>query len=247
MYSTYDPYSYSSDYYSSNPFEEFTDFLGSSEGAFLTGFLAVYLVMIAVALLVGLLFYIFEAFPIYKLAKKTGRKMAWLAWIPIFGVYFRTYVLADIAGDKELVIIPEKVVIKNRQTSFWIYLGISVLGPVVIGILTTILSLIPVIGWFISMFTTLLVFVPVICTAFMEYAYLRDVLDIFKEDKKANNTAAIVVTALDAAITGGLARLIYLYTILKCEPIYGEPTYENTYYEAPVVENVEATVQDINS
>ena len=42
---------------------------------------------------------------------------------------------------------------------------------------------------------------------------------IFKEDKKANNTAAIVVTALDALATFGFARVVYLYTILKYNPI----------------------------
>jgi len=42
---------------------------------------------------------------------------------------------------------------------------------------------------------------------------------MFKEDEKSNNTAAIVVTVLDALVTGGLAQSIYLYSIIKKEPL----------------------------
>lgn len=176
--------------------------------------------------------YVLEAFPVYKLARKTGRKCAWLAWIPVFGSYFRLYVLADIAGDKELVFFG-KFKLKNRPLSFWMYVGIDLFGSTLITAVIGILQVLPVIGQIIGALSTLLYLVPPVAKAFIEYAYLRDVLNIFKEDKKANNTASIVVTALDALATFGFARVVYLYTILKHDPI-PEKVMEVAAEEVPV-------------
>ncbi len=176
--------------------------------------------------------YVLEAFPVYKLARKTGRKRAWLAWVPVFGSYFRLYVLADIAGDKELVFFG-KFKLKNRPLSFWMYVGIDLFGSTLITAVIGVLQVLPVIGQIIGALSTLLYLVPAVAKAFIEYAYLRDVLNIFKEDKKANNTAAIVVTALDALATFGFARVVYLYTILKYNPI-PEKVMEVEAEEVPV-------------
>lgn len=238
-------YSYDS-YYNSNPMEEFLDSFFNSGGAAITGVvLTILMISLAIAFVVSALVYIFSAFPLYKLAKKLNRPYAWLAWIPICARYFRTYVLSDLADNKELVIIPEKIVIKDRKMSFWIYVGINVLGGMLVGLASSILSLIPVIGPILCIPIALL---PAVCLGFMDYAYLRDALDLFKEDKQSNKTTSIVVTVLDHFIAAGIARIIVLFTLLKhdplpqdvinCEatPVYTTPSYAQPAYQAPVTE-----------
>ncbi len=225
-------------YYNSNLIEEFF----SSGGAAITGVvLTILIIVMIVAFVLSTIVYVLSAFPLYKLAKKLDRPYAWLAWIPIVGTYFRTYVLCDLAGDKELVIIPDKIVIKDRKMSFLIYLGIVILGSAIVGTIIGILSLIPIIGWF----SYILAFAPIVCAGFMEYAYLRDVLDIFKEDKQSNKTTSIIVTVLDCLVTYGIARIVILFTLLKREPIaqnvvnceanpaYTAPAYTNPTYAEP--------------
>ena len=187
-------------------------------------FLAIILVVCGT---IALLSWILQAIPTYKLAKKAGYKNAFIAWIPIFGNYFRIYALSAIAQDKPFEL--GKLKIGNRSTSVWIYTAIGLFGTTVISSLVAILGSIPVIGQIISLFATFLLFVPSIVMAIMEYVYIKDVADTFKQDKNSNRTASILVTVLDHVATVGFARAIYLFTLLKYdvivpEVIQAEPT-----------------------
>ena len=77
--------------------------MSESSPTFLLIFYAFYFLflgsMVLSALIPSIVAYFIEAFALYKLARKLGRKYAWLAWIPLCGVYFRVYVLADLAGQ----------------------------------------------------------------------------------------------------------------------------------------------------
>lgn len=193
-------------------------FLGSSIASLsISGvMLLITIIGAIISFLVSVALYIFRSIPVYKLAKKAGRKKAWLAWIPLFHSCFRTYVLADIAGEKPVSFFNGKITIKSRGMSFLAYLGILIFGN---GLITTaigILNMIPVFGQIAGSFTTLLYLVPSVATAFLEYAYLKDALDLFKENKKSNNTAAIVIVVLDNLVTLGFAQTIYLYTLRSC-------------------------------
>ncbi len=186
------------------------------------GFSAVLLTISAVTAIVGFIFtlaqYLLAAYPVYKLSKKLGRKYAFLAWIPVFSSYFRMFVIADMAGDKEAKAFGGKVTIKNRFTSFWIYLLVAICGGAILSFITLVLNIIPGLGQILSMFSSVLHLVPAFVAGVFEYVYLRDMLDIFKADKKNNNTVAIVVTVIDAFV-GGWAKVIYFYTMLKLEPL----------------------------
>ncbi len=170
-----------------------------------------------VAFVTWVVVYIVGGVPVYAIAKKTNTEGAILAWMPIFTSYFREYLLAKIPGNKPFKFFDKQI--ESRSNAFWIYLGIRLAGPTVITIAISIASIIPIAGVFIGAFGSLLYLVPPVATAFMEYVFLKDVLDMFKEDKKSNNTTAIVVAVLDAIITGGLAQSIYLYSIIKKEPL----------------------------
>lgn len=175
-----------------------------------------------ISLVVSVIVFILEAIPLYKLAKKTDRDRPWLAFIPIFGKYFRLYVLTDIPGKKPLYLLDDKIKIENRFLSFWYYVGIVIFGPTLISVVVGILQFLPLIGQILGAVISILYFAPAVASAIMEYGYLRDVANVFMADKKKNRTVSIIITVLDALVTGGFARVIYLYTMLNKEPIEAE-------------------------
>ncbi len=168
---------------------------------------------------VAIVLFILKALPVYKLAKKLGRKNAWLAWVPIFGEFFRLYVLCDAAGDKPFSLFGGKWVIKSRNTSFLICLAIAILGPTLIVSVISLLSLVPLLNYLFYGIGSLLHWVPVVFCAFFEYVYLKDALDLFKEDQSSNRIAAIVIIVLDTLLTGELAKTVWLYTLMKRSPL----------------------------
>lgn len=182
-------------------------------GAILMATIIVSIVTAVVSFLVTVILWILEAIPLYKLSKKTNRKYAWLAWVPILGNYFRMYVLADIPGDKPFSVASRSI---SRNMAFWIYIGIDLFGVALVNVIVAIINFfIPVVGLLALAFNLL----PLVCAGFMEYIFLKDVLDVFKADQKSSNVAAIVITVLDNLVTLGFARLVFLYTLLKYTPL----------------------------
>lgn len=181
--------------------------------AIVTGFIAVAL-------------YILQSIPVYSLAKKVGLKHAWLSWVPVFHDYFRLFVLCEIAGNKPFLPNLGKFKLENRKLSFLAHIVIKYFGGTIIGVIVTVAStVLPVIG----SVSAILGFIPAVACAWIEYVYLRDVLDIFKEDKKSNNTTSIVITVIDAILLGDLIRSCYLYTLMKKQPLpEKEIVVENT-------------------
>ncbi len=178
--------------------------------------LAVSIISFIASALFNLAVWILEAIPVYSISKKLGRPYAWLAWVPVFGAEFRLWVLCDMPANKPVVLFQNKGILRNRTSSFWIYLAIAYLGAAVISTLVAVISVfIPVIG----SLSAVLMLIPTVACAYFEYIYLRDVLDIFKPDKKSNSTNAIVVTVLDTLFTAGFARVFILYTIMKKKPL----------------------------
>ena len=175
------------------------------------------------SLILSIAQWILLAVPLFKLAQKTGKKNAWLAWIPVFGDYFRTFVLADLPGNKEIVLFG-KLKIQNRMTAFWIWVGICLFGTLV---WDTVMGLISVFFPVGAVATIALSYVPDVAIGFLEYAFLRDVLDMFKADKKSNNTWAIVITVLDVILPWRFARTVCLYGLMNKEPLQKNVRYIN--------------------
>lgn len=188
-------------------------------------FAAIFLiVMLGVLLFVGLLLlvqYILTAIPVYKLAKKLNIPNAGIAWIPFVSTYCHTYLLCSMSKEKDLILINnnEKYKIKDRKQSFLYYVLIGVCGNIVISLFITVASFVPIVGTFVSVFGYFLYYIPAIALAVMNYAYLRDVINIFKPDRNANSTTAIIITVLDSFITIGFARAFYIFKLTKLEPI----------------------------
>lgn len=185
-----------------------------------------------ISVMISITLFILGAIPVYQVAKKAGRKYAWLAWIPIFSSYFQTYVLNDVPGDKrfEVKIFNKEFTFENRFLLFWIYIGIGVFGKGLITAVIGILSVIPVVGQVAGATASLLYLVPSFVTGVIEYVYLRDVLDMFKEDRTSNQKVAFIVTILDKICTFGFARVVILYTIMK-KDIRKEPVVDKIFVE----------------
>lgn len=188
-----------------------------------SGFLIAALVAAIVSFVVSVIFYVLEAVPVYAVAKKCGRKSALLAWVPIFGDHFRTYVIADIAADKPFTLFNGKLTFKSRKSVYWVRLLVSVFGTALVSAVTmllqTVASIVPVAGWTLALILTALPLLPSIFCAFVDYVFLRDVLDMYNQDEKANVTAASIVSVADYILPYRIARTFYLYTLIKKKPI----------------------------
>ena len=185
-----------------------------------------------ISAVVAIALYIFHAIPVYSMAKKLGMKYAWLAWVPICHDLCRLYLLSEMAGDKPCDPGIGNFKIANRRMSFLYYVLIKWLGAAVVGIVVSIASMIlPIVG----SVSAILGLLPAAACGVLEYVYLRDVLNLYKEDTKSNQTTAIVITAIEAVLGIDFVKSGYLYTLMKKEPlaIVGE--------EIPVEEPVEAT------
>lgn len=194
--------------------------LGSIAGIFsfaTMGISAVFAIIAVVfAGLVAIVYFVFESIPVYTLAKRVGYKYAWLAWMPFFHDYCRIFVLCETAGNKPFDANISKIKLENRKMSFLAHILIKYFGGAIISTVVAIVStILPVVG----SLSFVLGFVPAAACAVIEYVYLRDLLDIYKEDKKANNTAAIVVSVIEFVLVGDLIRTCYLYTLIKKQPL----------------------------
>ncbi|MBQ8182330.1 MAG: hypothetical protein IJ025_00325 [Clostridia bacterium] len=176
--------------------------------------------------IVSVIFFILEAIPVYLIAKKHGRKSALLAFVPFFSTYFKLYVLSDIAGDKPLKLLGDKLEIKNRKLSVWVYIGIDLFGETLIYMVVALLSVV-ITG--IGAVSSVLLLVPAAAKVIMEYAILRDVIDIYKPNKSGNKKVAIVISVLDSLVTLGFVRIVYLYTLIKLEPLCENQVYDVKY------------------
>lgn len=204
-----------------------------------TGFI-LFIGSLIISGLISFLFYFLRAFPVSRIGKKLGCKYAGLAWIPLFQFSISSFILCHASGKEYFTLFGGKLRLKSG-TSFLLYLLSAFFGPVIVttltGLVVTLLGWIPLIGQVMTLITPLLGFLPAAICGMIEYVYLRDVLDRFKPDQKDNRIAAGVVSGLDAFITYGLARYVYLFSFMNKTPLdtcrydYGYPARPDEYYD----------------
>ena len=228
--------------YDYSALEEFSEILEQIYGVLYYGYNIAELGIAGIMVLIGVISaivttavaiikYFFEAIPLFVLSKKVGIKLGWLTWVPVFSSDFRMYVLSALAGEKEFRVFQhksgryiDKLAIRNRNTSFWVYLGIRYLGNAAITTVIVLLGIfIPGFGQIFGAFISFFYFIPKIILAAMQYTYLRDAISRFKPDTVANGKTSLIIVILDFVFTFGLARSFYLYTLFRC-PVYEEET-----------------------
>lgn len=176
---------------------------------------------------VAMVIFIIKAIPVYTLAKRKGRKRAWMAWIPIFPGYFRWYVMMDTAGDKPFQIFRGKISYQDRVMVFWVRVFIVLFGSKLVSALGIVLGFIPYIGSLGSMLAGIVYLALNVISGMIGFVFLRDVLDLYRPDKKANRIVSIVIVALDTLVTGGFAETLWLYLTMRNQPLPEEkPTVE---------------------
>lgn len=199
--------------------EEFFDLLGTLfQGSAVAIPLLIWGVLVIGMLLILLVFHFVSAYPVYVLGKKAGCTYAWIAWIPVMGHALQTCVLCDMARNREFYLFGN-LRMQDRKKSLMLYIAMGVILP----LLVLPLAFIPYLGTFALVILSPIVTLATYAAYLMEYGYLRDALDRFCEDRKNNVTAAILIVVLDLLATGGLARTVWLYTLLKKDILPEEP------------------------
>lgn len=226
-----------------NYYNNFDKFISGTAATPLILMFIVFFTMLLAVLIIGIAKYIIEAFALYSIGKKLGRKYSFLAFIPFQSIYFRTFVLSDIAGQKPFV-LTEKIKTNSRIKSFIIYLLSGIIGGTIISLSSGLLSLASsIISSFTSFLsgssidstlgmmlsgTTSILFSALgmlvtsvlsltlnIVLKSIEFVYLKDVFDIYFNDEKDNKKKALIITLLDFFVTLGFARAIYLFILNK--------------------------------
>lgn len=197
-----------------NPYYDMIDRIKNDDGT-LPALLVTASIILAVYLFVGLAVYVLSALTVFSLSNKAQRKCGLLAWVPVFNFYYCSYVLMDIAHQKPFLLFNGKIMVGKRKISFLIYF-IFIVVKCVFRVIAFFVGLVPYVGWILSFFINL---IPTVLIAFMNYVYLRDVGEIFKTNNKSNRVWSATVTTIDAVLNIGLARLCYLVTMLKDQPV----------------------------
>ena len=179
--------------------------------------------------------YLALAIPLFVVARHAKSKFAWLAWIPIFQDLFAVLVMWKASGKESFELFKGKFRIKNSIWMMLTYVLFDFCGDTIVWILIVIVNMIPGLGQLAGLIIWLLGYLPKFVMAMITYVYMRDLLDVFKPDKKKNQVHAAVVVILDALLTFGWARTIYLVTMMRKKPL---PKTEPVYNPAPIPEDI---------
>ncbi len=190
------------------------------------------LVLIAI-LILWFVLHIIKAIPVFVLCKRAGKKNAWLAFIPLplstVEDAIKLYLMSTLTNTQELRFF-SRYKVSNKTNAFWIWFGIGTVGYWLWNLLWFCIGALS--GGIALPISLLLGVIPCFAVGIFEYAFLRDVLNVYKSDKTTNNTVAVVATAIDQIIGYGLARTFCLYTIMKKDPIPEECVTEVEFEQA---------------
>lgn len=182
-------------------------------GAGMVSVFGVLLVVFLIAGFISIALYIAKAIPIYLLSKKAGRKYPWLAFIPIA----QGYALATI-GEGPVTVPVIKKTIEGRGNAFWISFLIPIAASFIEGFLA-VLAFIPFIGLLFSLLILLVTVAVALVNALFLYAFYLDIFRLFQPEN-TNNTAFAVLCAVCSSIGLDIVSTIFLYTLLKKEPVF---------------------------
>ena len=162
--------------------------------------------------------YVFTGYVYSAMAKKLNVGCEGYAWIPVFQQGFAMYLIYQMTGKKRLVLFG-KYVISNGGLAVALWIGVHYLGNAAVQVFVGQFAWVPVVGALVLALGNLLALIPVAAFTLLEYAYVRDLLNLFEADEKKNNVVAVIVAVVDALIPLGIAKTILLACYLKKEPL----------------------------
>jgi hypothetical protein len=189
----------------------------------------IYLISIVVGVILALIFcipvfiayalkYILEGIALNQMAKLRPAKNLWLNWIPYAVEYAcKNYIFAQMSNEDSFRLFGGRLTFKNKLVPFWIYLGVYA-TVMLTSFVSILISWIPILGFVVLAFYLLVVLIGMPILGFIEFVYLRDLLNVYKPDRKANVTTAILLTIFNYP-TFGLARAIYLFRMKNDLPL----------------------------
>lgn len=152
-----------------------------------------------------------------KLSEKKPIKNPWLIWIPYANSFYYPLALMQMSNTKTFRLFGGKLEFQNKMTAYWIYIGIMI-GSIVISIPTMLITLIPFVGFIIALLGCFILFLAEVPLCFIQYVLMRDMLNAYRADEKANVTMAIWITVLNP-LTFGLFGSIYLFRMRNAVPL----------------------------
>ena len=183
------------------------------------GGIALLIAALVIALIVILVLHYIEAIPTFIIAKKNGFRFAWIALLPL--PFCTAFVLSSTPGTRDVSLIG-KWSVKNT-VAFILFIFVSILGVSIMNVVAKSLILIPILGFLLSAITRI---IPVAAIVLFEYAFLRDVIDIYSTDKKSNAIIAVVIAVANRFIP--IVKGIYLWTLVGKTPAEQPITAEFT-------------------
>ena len=157
--------------------------------------------------------FVLEGIAFMKFTKEKPVKYWWLVWLPYVCGFGREYVISQLSDESEFRLFGGKLVFKNKLTALWIYLGLYV-AQGLLSIIVSCFTWIPVVGMIIAIIHLIIVTPCVVAMNFIEFAYLRDMLNYYKPNCQSNVSTAIWITIVNV-FTFGLLRAIYLFNLAK--------------------------------
>lgn len=234
------------------PADPFSDFSGDDAITFAVIF-AIWLGLACFILFANVAFFLIKSYPLYRMAKITGAKKPYLAWIPVLGPVLQMYTAAEIARDKSFILFGKKL-FKNRKTPVYISAAVFAVNAfTVVAYLALFFAMfffqeaILPLAFFLAIAAFILLFLTGIASSvllpFINYVYYRDILNLFN-DNTDNNVLFSVLAVLIDLYCNGIASTILLYFAMIKATKKPEET-ENEAFNAENSNAEENTVENI--
>ncbi|MBO5389597.1 MAG: hypothetical protein J6A59_15995 [Lachnospiraceae bacterium] len=135
-------------------------------------------------------------YPIYKLAKNRGVKNPWLAFVPMGS----NYILGKIA-NRDMKVMNIYRVGRDTLPLFMVLL------PLIVSVASSILMVIPILGWIASLGVCVLTWITMV-------TFYRLVLEEYYD----NSTS--LTLGIFSLLTGGVVFIVTMYIVKNKQPIY---------------------------
>jgi len=234
------------------PADPFSDFSGDDAITFAVIF-AIWLGLACFILFANVAFFLIKSYPLYRMAKITGAKKPYLAWIPVLGPVLQMYTAAEIARDNDFILFGKKL-FKNRKTPVYISAAVFAVNAFTVVAYLALFSamfffqeaILPL-AFFLAIAAFILLFLTGIASSvllpFINYVYYRDILNLFN-DNTDNNVLFSVLAVLIDLYCNGIASTILLYFAMIKATKKPEET-ENEAFNAENSNAEENTVENI--
>lgn len=182
---------------------------------------AVFAIAFCIVFSVTVINYILYRIPLYKMATTAGMSNSAIIWVP----YCMEYVMAVLPRG-EFQLFNNFLRIKKRANVYYLYLGISLGGGFVLGIINVINSVFSAATAGITGIITfpIIILITLVINVGLRLLYWRLYYDLFECFDPQNHSTNMTISIVGAFIP--VVQLVYLYIMMNKAPSYGAGNYE---------------------